>query len=78
MIGAADHRAAGNVLESFLLGDALEFVESLGRNVLCDWKMTFGWLQILAHRENIAVRRSEVIHRCQDFSFRLSESQHDP
>src|SRR6185503_6224687 len=77
MIAGTNERARLDVAKSHLQSSAFEFGELLRRVISLDRKPAFGGLQILAHRQDVAIHCAQVAHRFDDLLGRLAEADHD-
>ncbi len=62
VVGTPDHRAAGDVAESKVPANLTEPLELFWGKVFNDGQVTGGGLKILAQRQEIAIRRTKVLH----------------
>ena len=76
VVGAAHHRPAGDVDKAHRPRALAMFREFFRRDEIHDGQMFQGRLQILAEREQVAIRRPQILQRGEHFCLRLAQAQH--
>ena len=72
------HRRCGDEQESLGACGLGKAFELLRRNIASDSSMFPRRLQVLADRQKVDARRSEVVHDLEDFFAGFSKADHDP
>src|SRR5213594_3542250 len=77
VIRAAHHRPAGNVGEAHLPRPLAVLLELRRRNEFDHWQVPQRGLQVLAEREQVALRPAQVFHRDEQLLLPLAQAEHE-